>query len=65
MRIQKYPHYDALNYHRWPLCDAARVCGSKKGVRVFRFLKEALVRKYGEDWYRELEEYFILSGLKT
>ncbi len=63
VRIHKYPHYDALNYHRWPLCDPARECGRAGGVRVFRFLREALVRKYGEKWYRELEEYFTQSGL--
>ena len=30
--------------------------GRKKGVPVYRFLREPLIRKFGEDWYHELEE---------
>ncbi len=61
IRIQSYPHYEALNYHRWPLCDPARLNGKKHRVRVYRFLKDALVRKYGEAWYEELEQYVRYS----
>ncbi len=57
IRVKVYPHYDALNYHRWPLCDPARTRGRKKKVRVYRFLKGALVRKYGLQWYEDLEAY--------
>ena len=61
IRISKYPHYEALNYHRWPLCDCAREKGKKLNVRVYRFLKESLTRKYGEEWFEELEEYIRFS----
>lgn len=57
IRVKKYPHYEALNYHRWPLCDCARVKGKGAGVRVYRFLKDALIRKYGVEWYDDLEAY--------
>lgn len=57
IRVTRYPHYEALNYHRWPLCNPARKQGKKLKVRVYRFLKEALIRRYGSDWYHELEEY--------
>ncbi len=57
IRIQTYPNYEALNYFRWPLCDCARVKGKNEQVRVFRFLKDALIRKYGAQWYEELEAY--------
>jgi hypothetical protein len=57
IRVTKYPHYEALNYHRWPLCDPARRYGKKLKVRVYQFLKDALIRKYGAEWYEELEEY--------
>lgn len=46
----------ALNYHRWRICDPARVCGAQLNVKVYRFLKEALIRKYGEDFYLDLVE---------
>ncbi len=61
VRIQKHPNYEALNYHNWPLCDCARARGDKLKVRVYRFLEEALVRKYGRAWYDELEEYIRYS----
>lgn len=47
---------DALNYHRWDICAPARVHGQKLGVPVYVFLKDALIRAYGEAWYAALEE---------
>jgi len=61
IRITKHPGYDALNYHRWPVCDPARRKGRVQKVRVYRFLKEALIRKYGSEWYEELEAYVRYS----
>lgn len=55
VRITKYKNYDAVNYHQWDVCKPARQCGSKLNVPLFRFLKEPLVRKYGENWYKKLE----------
>jgi len=46
---------DAVNYDRWSICNPACKLGESLKVPVFRFLKEALVRKYGEKWYEELE----------
>jgi hypothetical protein len=62
IRVTAYPHYDALNYHRWPICNCARKNGKKLDVKIFRFCKEALIRKYGQAWYEELEAYVNLSG---
>jgi hypothetical protein len=55
VRISKTKVYDSVNYHKWNICKAACVNGAKLEVPVFRFVKEALVRKYGEAWYKELE----------
>jgi len=57
VRITAYPHYDALNYHRWPICNCARKKGKALKVKVYAFVKDALVRKYGADWYAELDAY--------
>ncbi len=57
VRISNYTHYEALNYHHWHLCDCARTKGRKLKVRVYRFVKDALVRKYGKEWYEDLEAY--------
>lgn len=62
IRVTSYPHYDALNYHRWPICNCARKNGKKLDVRIFRFCQDALVRKYGQEWYDEVEAYIDLSG---
>jgi len=55
IRVQKYPEFKAVNYHRWSVCKAAVLLGEKEDVPVYKFLKEPLIRKFGEDWYTELE----------
>jgi hypothetical protein len=54
IRISKVGDYDALNYHRWDICSPACKLGKKEGVSVFEFLKDALIRKYGAEWYDEV-----------
>lgn len=55
IRVDKYPTFSALNFHRWKICSAAQVLGRKHGVKVYEFLKEPLIRKFGESWYQQLE----------
>lgn len=55
IRITEYKEYDAVNYHHWHICKSACECGKQLNVPVFKFLKEPLIRKYGEDWFKELE----------
>ena len=43
-----------LNYHRWEVCKDAVVKGKALGLPVYRFLKEPLIRRFGEAWYEEL-----------
>lgn len=54
IRVTKYDQFDALNYDRWDICSAACSLGSKLGVPIYKFLKDALIRKYGVAWYEEL-----------
>lgn len=44
----------AVNYHRWKICKSAEVMGRSKGIRVYQFLKEPLIRRFGQEWYDEL-----------
>ena len=46
--------YIGLNYNRWDVCRDAVALGQKKGIRGYQFLKEPLIRRFGEDWYEEL-----------
>lgn len=56
VRITRHRHYDAVNYHKWNVCKPACECGSKLDVPVYKFLKGPLIRKYGKDWYKQLEK---------
>lgn len=56
IRISRYGTFNAVNYHRWDVCKAAEILGRKEHVPVYRFLKEPLIRKFGTEWYRMLEE---------
>ncbi len=57
IRIKENPKlgFFAMNYDRWDICSAACTQGKKLKVPVFKFVKEAIVRKYGKDFYEELE----------
>ena len=45
-----------LNYHQWEVCKKAVEKGRQLQLPVYRFLKSPLVRRFGEDWYEELEQ---------
>lgn len=47
---------EAINYHVWPVCNPARELGEQVGIPVYKFLKEPIIRKYGETFFNELEE---------
>lgn len=55
VRITKYKEFEAVNYDQWKICDPARACGMKLEVKVYQFLKPALIRKYGEEYFEQLE----------
>ena len=44
-----------LNYNRWDVCKCAREKGVQLDIPVYRFLKEPLIRRFGERWYGQLE----------
>ena len=47
--------FEALNYDEWDICSAACALGEKEQVAVYEFLKEPIIRKYGADFYQELD----------
>jgi len=59
VRLQKYTDYTAVNYHRWKVCNCARKLGGKLDVPVYKFLKEPLIRRFGESWFEQLEIAYI------
>lgn len=56
IRINKHKNgIEAVNYDRWSICKPACKLGASLQVPVYKFLKESLIRKFGKDWYKELE----------
>ncbi len=45
-----------LNYHRWDICRDAVKKGRELDLRIYEFLKESLIRRFGRAWYEELCE---------
>jgi hypothetical protein len=58
IRLSNLKDYIGVNYHRWPICQPACECGSKLQVPVYKFLKEPLIRKFGAEWFSDLEEVY-------
>lgn len=56
IRVAKLTEYEALNYNEWNICKPACECGNKLDIKVFRFLKEPIIRKWGEEFYNDLEK---------
>ena len=55
IRLTKYTAFEAVNYHKWNICQCAREKGRKENIRVYEFLKVPLIEKYGKAWYETLE----------
>ncbi len=43
-----------LNYNRWAVCKIAVVKGIGENLPLYEFLRDPLIRRFGEDWYQEL-----------
>ena len=56
VRVKEYSEFAAVNYHKWVICDDACSLGNELKVPVYKFVKEALIRKFGTNWYLELEK---------
>jgi|SRR5580700_1373763 len=71
IKIKKRKDYEMVNYEpRESMCSPACQLGKKLKIPAYVFLKDALIRKYGEDFYRLLDQiaskYFTLtSNTKT
>ena len=56
IRVKDFTEFTAVNYDKWHICDDACTLGKELQVPVYKFVKEALIRRFGEDWYLELEK---------
>lgn len=52
VRISKLEHYDAVNVHQWHVC--ASGWKDVDGVPLYEYLQVPLIRKFGEEWFKQL-----------
>lgn len=64
IRVKEYSNFTAINYHQWEVCAPARELGKKINLPVYKFLKDALIRAYGKEFYIQLEEAAELLSLR-
>jgi hypothetical protein len=55
IRITEYSDFEAVNYQELAICRPGKSCGAKNKLPLYQFLKEPLIRKYGEEWFKEVE----------
>jgi len=63
IRITSKKKYDIITYERWKVCKPACACGDKMDLPIYKFVKPALIRKYGDAWFKKLE--IAANYLKT
>jgi hypothetical protein len=47
--------YIGLTYDQWHICQDARAKGKALDMPVYKFLRAPLTRRFGKEWYEELE----------
>lgn len=55
VRLSKVGDMVAVNYHRWDVCKPAVELGRKLQLPVYKFLKEPLIRRFGQEWWNECD----------
>jgi len=55
IRVRKYEQFTAVQFHEWDICNAAIECGIKCETPVYQFLKAPLIRAFGEEYFKALE----------
>lgn len=55
IRVTEYDTFSAVNYNRWDICKVAELLGKREKLPVYKFLKEPLIRRFGQEWYEALE----------
>ena len=55
IRVSRSSKHEWLNFHEWEVCRPAIELGEKIGIPAYKFLREPIIEKYGESFYKELE----------
>lgn len=55
VRLSNIGCVTAVNVHKWSICEPARELGKKLQLPVYQFLKEPLIRRFGQAWWDECD----------
>lgn len=55
VRLTQVGGMTAVNVHHWDVCQSARQLGKKLQLPLYQFLKEPLIRRFGQAWWDECE----------
>ncbi|PLX01173.1 MAG: DUF3109 domain-containing protein [Marinilabiliales bacterium] len=55
VRVKEYKDFTAVNYNKWDICKSALIKGEKHSIPLYQFLKEPLIRRFGQDWFDQLD----------
>tara|TARA_B110001452_G_scaffold37915_1_gene29006 strand:+ start:147 stop:740 length:594 start_codon:yes stop_codon:yes gene_type:complete len=58
VRVKEYDSFIAVNVDSWHVCKPACECGTELNVPVFKFLKDAIVRSWGLDFFNHLDSVY-------
>ncbi|MBP5542184.1 MAG: DUF3109 family protein, partial [Bacteroidales bacterium] len=54
VRVEEYGEFTAVNYHEWDVCRCAVAKDNPNRKPLYEYLREPLVRRFGQEWYDEL-----------
>jgi hypothetical protein len=54
VRVKKFSGITAVNYQELSICSPGVECGCTEGIYLYRFLKDPLIRAFGEEVYNDL-----------
>lgn len=55
IKLTEYKDFTAVNYQKRKICKSGQILGKSKNIKIFEFLEEPLIRKFGNDWYKQLK----------
>lgn len=64
VRTKDLSDLKAVNYDVWDICKSAVIFGEKHNIFAYDFLKEPLLKKFGEEWYKQLKYFAEFSNKK-
>jgi len=56
IRLTEKDGFIHVNYHEWSVCVPAKRLGEKEGIQLYKFLKQPMIRRFGENWYNRFCE---------